>query len=149
MAIGNNKADINLRRTRLLFEAVAWQEFFTTATKNDIVKILQKRLLTKGTNSKGDIIGLYSLATEFISNGKKEQGEPFTLFDTGDFYASMFVVVFRDSFMIEADGQKDDGNLFEKYGENITGLTNENLQIIKTKLQAHYINYAKKVLLVN
>jgi len=149
MPIGDTRIEDHLKRVRLLSELDAWFKFFDGATKKQIIRTVQERLRTKGTNSDNEVIGLYSLATEFISKGKKEHGTHFTFFDTGDFYASMFVVVFVDAFIVEADAKKDDDNLFEKYGENIISLTDEELEIVKRNLKNHYITYARRVLQID
>lgn len=149
MPIGDTVLEHRLNQAKLIHELDAWLKFFDTATKKQIVRTVQERLRTKGTDSDNQIIGLYSLATEFISNGKKKQGTPYTLFDTGDFYASMFVVVFAESFVVEADPIKEDDNLFEKYGQNIISLTNEELEVVKKNLRNHYIKNVRRTLQID
>ena len=50
----------------------------------------------------------------------------------------MIVNVFRDSFVIDADADKGQDNLFEKYGTGIIGLTDENLQKVALKIGEKY-----------
>jgi hypothetical protein len=64
---------------------------------------------------------------------KRKKGQPtdrVTLKDTGDFYSSFQVLPFKGGFIIDADPIKEDTNLFDRYGEDILGLNDENLQLI-------------------
>ena len=65
-----------------------------------------------------------------LSGGKKKAGTHFTFFDTGAFFNTFKLIPLKTGFRIEADGQKDDDNLFEEYGENIVGLTQENIDFL-------------------
>jgi hypothetical protein len=49
--------------------------------------------------------------------------------DTGDFYKSFTVNYIDSDIVIDADGQKDDNNLFEEYGDDILGLNDLNMTI--------------------
>lgn len=149
MAIGNTKLDQLLRRSRILDERLAWLTFFDTKTKQEIISWVQNRLRTEGTNKKGEVIGYYSLATELISGGRKQFNTHYTLFDEGDFYASMFVMVFIDEFVIDADSDKGEEDLFEKYGTGIIGLTDEEINRLVEKLKIHYREYIRQTLQIN
>lgn len=147
MAIGNTKVDNLLRRVKLLSETIAWVKAFDTTTKEQVIEWIQKdQLMSKGIDKKGDVIGYYSLTTELISQGKKKYNTHYTLFDSGDFYRSMYVAVYRDMIEINADADKGEDNLFEKFGTGIIGLTDENFSKLKKIIQRSYINYAREVL---
>jgi hypothetical protein len=90
---------------------------------------------------------LQMIEPEWISGGEKQEGDPYTLEDTGAFYKSMFITVYKDLFEINANPEKEDVNLFEAYGSGIIGLTDVNLSILIGKIKIHYLNYAKKILL--
>jgi hypothetical protein len=91
--------------------------------------VLQDQLFERGINADGKIIGYYSATTEFLSGGEKKEGTPYTLKDTGEFYESFKIEASDDGFVINADGEKIGGvNLFDQYGEEIVGLTEENLE---------------------
>lgn len=94
------------------------------------------QLFLRGEDSKGEAIGEYSGYTENIYKGflstyegfskAKTAGENYTLYDTGKFYKSFDVIVYKDGFSIEADTIKDDGtDLARKFGNAILGLDNE------------------------
>lgn len=86
----------------------------------------------EGIDTEGNIIGIYSFATEFITQGRKQEGEPFDLKDTGEFLASWVVTVRTAEIIIQTNPFKIDPiggtiNLFEKLNNfKIVGLTDEN-----------------------
>ena len=64
---------------------------------------------------------------------KKEKGLPYdriTLFDTGDFYDTFKVIPFLGGFEIDANPIKENTNLFDEFGEDILGLTEESREIL-------------------
>ena len=147
MSIGRTKIDDHLKRVRLLSDAVAWFDAFNTFTKEQIIRWIQDDQLTnKGVNKFNKVIGTYSYVTELITKGKKEQGDHYTLFDSGDFYRSMYVAVFNDSILIDANAQKGNDNLFQKFGNSIIGLNNENMGKLKEMVRKNYIKTARRLL---
>jgi len=150
MAIGNTKVEKLINRHLLLSETVAWIEAFDNLTKEQIIEWIQNEQLTKkGVNKFNEVIGLYSYATELASKGRKKQGTHYTLFDTGDFYRSMYVVVTGEELIINANPQKEDENLFQKFGTAIIGLNEENFTKLKEIVKQKQIEYANKVLFGN
>jgi hypothetical protein len=107
----------------------------------DLIRIDQ--LFEEGIDSDGDVIGYYSYFTELM-NPEKKEGTPYTLLDSGDFYESMIITIGKDYFEIDADPIKIDSetgeetNLFYKYGENIIGITEENLQKLRQEIKERY-----------
>lgn len=130
MAIGKTILDellekfLSLNQDEIFDEIIndrGFEKFVTDIIKND--------QLQEGIDGNGQIIGFYSPATEKITNGRKKAGEPYTLEDTGAFYDSFHIDPLSDGFEIDADAQKNFvDNLFDKYGEDIIGLTDESLQ---------------------
>lgn len=115
--------------------------------KRKIIELNTERQLgDEGINALGRIIGLYSYATEFLSNGKKRAGDPFNLNDTGAFWASFEVKVSQGFITIDADGDKGDDDLFDKYGIEILGLTDDNLQILIEDAKKLYEEYYRSIL---
>ncbi len=90
------------------------------------IKLNQEKQLKFGLTADDNFLGEYSLTS--INVFGKEPG-PIELLDTRKFYDSMQVILLDDGFVIDADGQKKDTNLFTKYGQNITGLNDKNLSI--------------------
>ena len=147
MAIGDTKYHALLNRAKMLSNAVAWFEFFTTENKTFIIDLIRyNQLKDTGEDKSGEIIGFYSYATELATNGQKQEGDPYTLEDTGEFYQSMFVRAFADLFEIN-DGQGADKMKGQEWwSDDIVGLNEENLDEVIKLMRKHYLNYAKKVL---
>lgn len=78
----------------------------------------------------------YSLFDE-----KGRGGKPYTLNDTGEFWDSFKVIVGQGKITITADPIKDSDNLFDIYGKDIVGLTDENLQILIDEALKHFIRW--------
>jgi hypothetical protein len=117
---------------------------------------LVDQLYTEGIDANDKIIGTYSYMTalthgedHFIYNGlvsTKKYGEPYTLYDTGEFYNSFKVIVQKDGFVIEADTMKDDKDLAE-YGEIVglntqskNELTQKMLPFLQKALREHFLS---------
>lgn len=138
-----------LKRVKVLKDAIAWIKAIDTKEKELIIKAIHEQL-QEGIDEDGDNMGYYSLMTERITKGRKQQGDPYTLEDTGAFYRSMFVEVALDSFFIDGQAQKSPiDNLFAKFGEGIVGLTPLNLDKLVNRLQIKYIKYVREVLQIN
>lgn len=97
-----------------------------------------EQLYEKGIDSKGRSLGEYSIATiEGTKNflGKKQKGQRYdhiTLNDTGEFYNSFRVQLnYSDaSIQITANGDKGDANLFQQFGVDILGLTEDSMSVL-------------------
>lgn len=121
---------------------IDFDSFFLKVLENKevakFIEDLNKEQLSQSIDSRGiklsyeDFDGNertgYSYLTEKISKGKKKRGQPFTLYDTGDFYNSIKAMPELGGLEIIADPNKEDDNLFDKFGKDIIGLTYENLQ---------------------
>lgn len=70
----------------------------------------------------------YAPFTIRIKQAEGQRTQNITLNDTGEFYNSFTVTVGGDSFTIDANPNKNGDNLFDDWGEDIVGLTDENLQ---------------------
>ena len=100
--------------------------------KNAKVLELQKNQWQEGKDSNGNLLGLYSYATEILSGGRKKKGEPFDLYDTGDFYKKTNLFGEQKNnditFFFDSDGTNA-GKLLERLGERIFGLQQKNIDI--------------------
>jgi len=143
--IGKTAIDVLLRKNVLLMDVVTWFESHDAQLKTMIIKLIQdKQLIEKGVDSQGLQIGTYSYWTEILSEGRKQEGDPYDLNDTGEFFRSMFVQVLRDSIVINADYAKMQSQ--DWWDLNILNLTEENLTKYVEKIKENYIIYARKVL---
>lgn len=141
-----------LNKLRTIRTQDIWHKVFMDKTLSNMIleMIQQDQLFKEGIDEDGDIIGLYSEWTEML-NPEKVAGTPYTLFDTGEFYKSMRIVVLNDSFVVEAQPVKidEDGkktNLFEEYGEGIIGLTDENKEKLAIEIKKRFIDEVNKLL---
>ena len=148
MAIGQSKLHEMLRRARRISDAVFWYKTFMSGkTRDEILDWIRiEQLKKKGVNADDETIGLYSYATELISRGAKQEGTPYTLEDTGEFYRSMYMVILKDAIVFEANPIKGNDNLFEKYGSNIVNLNNANKEKLRTLVKEKYIEQLKEIL---
>ena len=85
--------------------------------------------------------------TYSLFDQKGRGGKQYTLRDTGEFWDSFKVIVEKGSITINADPIKDNDNLFEIYGTDIVGLTDENLQILINVALENFIRYYEKNIL--
>lgn len=110
-----------------------------TGLQRDIMDLnTQDQLYDKGIDSKGKSLGQYSGATiegmPGIFLGKKDKGQRFdhiTLNDTGEFYHSWKFKNNSDNIVLSADATKGDTDLTKEFGNEIIGLTEENLQKVR------------------
>jgi len=108
------------------------------------------QLYNKGIDSLGEKVGggEYRPLTIAIKKHKGQRYDHFTLKDTGAFYDSWVVKVDRDGLILDADDSSFyDKPLFEVYGEDVLGLTDENKLKLFYIIRENYINYIKNELL--
>lgn len=136
-----------LQRAKRMSATQAWVSAFVDnkQLQDEVLKRVKSRLTEKGTNDKGKVIGTYSPFTEKV-NRKKRAGSHYTLFDTGEFYQSLYIGALSDYFFIDGDGDKGKENLFTKFGDGIIGLTEEDKDWLGEKVIEKYYEYAREVL---
>jgi len=131
-----------------LSESLVWFDTFDVSLRTKILNwIKQDQLTQQGVDSDGDVIGYYSLTTSFI-NPKKEFNTPFSLDNEGNFYRSMFMTVFLDRIVVDANSNSfNEMTQQEWFTDKILGLTDENIQKLKIEVKDSYIKHVRKVLL--
>ena len=143
------------------------QEQLTKAKKlqpsrlqNDLfnfIKSIEKQLLDKNKdqifNDSKDIngkpIGFYSYATEVISKGKKKKGEPFTGFDSGDFFKGFYMQEVSGVLRFGSSDSKTQTiiNSENWLSDEIFGLSDENLkEVIEKRLLPFFIENSRNIL---
>lgn len=150
----NTIAYEKLKKTKLLFDTVAWISAFDPAMRTMILDWIREDQLTeKGEDEDGDIIGIYSRATELMSGGSKQEGDHFTLDDTGQFYQSMTATPVTDGLIIDGDTAKMEDSFSQTNGywwrDEILGLNDENMEKLAFEVAKKYIEYARKILQIN
>lgn len=151
MAIGKTLVDESLKRVNLLQESVAWARAFDNATKTQILDLIRKdQLFERGVDKNDVVIGYYSRTTESLSDGRKRFNTPYTLFDSGDFFKSMYIRVMTDAIEISANSESfREMQSQEWYRNEILGLTDGNFEVFKDVIREKYIDYAREVLQLN
>lgn len=125
----------------LWFETLDTDEF-----KKQYVDWIQQQLQS-GEDGDGNVMGVYSMATEIITGGEKQEGDPFNMKSSGDYYNSMFLVVTFEGLQLEAEYEKEDGTeLNIEYGEQIDKLNDENFEILKEKVKEKYLSIIREIL---
>lgn len=89
-------------------------------------------------------IGYYSRATEIITDGRKKEGEPFDLLETGDFLDGLFARVGRNAIFFDTKDPKKKEVFKNLLTTDIFGLQDEDLKaVIDTRLLPFLIDYFK------
>jgi hypothetical protein len=106
-----------------------------------IIDLNQDQLYEAGQDSEGKSLGKYSPYTIGIKQRKGQPTNRITLYDTGEFYESFTVKYTGGELVLDANGEKDDTNLFEEYGVDILGLNDRNMSIFIKELAKRIIFY--------
>ncbi len=114
----------------------------------DLINSIKDRLFKEGVDEDRRVLGTYSAFTEKL-NPKKKVGTRYTLFDTGEFYSSIYIQVMNDYFLINGDGDKGDENLFDKFGDGIIGLDENLFDWFSDEIINKYREYADRILFGN
>jgi len=100
--------------------------FDAREVKDEIIRLVTvEQLYERGVDGNGESLGEYSEFTKQIKQLEGQRFDHITLNDTGEFYESFEVIVDQDSFTITANDNKGDKRLFDVYGEDVAGLTDE------------------------
>lgn len=114
-----------------------------------ILDLIRKDQLMEGVDGLGVSLGEYSFNTPTSSKtyeGKtasKGKGNKVILLDTSDFYDSGKIDLLPKQFNILFDTEKDDKDLSEVYGQAITYLSDEHLEIVKNSLRVKILQEIK------
>lgn len=127
-----------------------WFYSMNQKVKDEIVRMNTiDQLYEKGIDSLGNpITGLYGAEyaplTVQIKRAKGQRYDHITLRDTGKFYKSFYVLVQKDYFEINADDTSHyDAPLFQVYGEDVAGLTEDNKERLRELILENYINFLR------
>jgi len=101
----------------------------TEKVRQYIVSLYQwEQLYDQGIGSDGKSLGEYAPVTIIHKEMVNLPSDRVTLYETGGFYRSFFVNILTDVTEINANELVGDSNLIKDWGENILGLTDENLE---------------------
>ncbi len=147
-----------ISNVKTLDEGTIFQQVFDQQKYRDFIvsRNTWGQLFEKGEDVYGKVLGYYKPATEAIKKGRKRDGTPFsagqhfTLRDSGKFYESFVVRSYRGYLEIDADPLKADGtNLFQQFGENILGLTEQSKEELVEFInhEGDYVEIVKETIL--
>ena len=81
-------------------------EVIVKMLEQEIIDLNREKNLSEGIGTDGNILGVYSKATEEMTQGitgtgyPKRAGDPFNFYDTGDMFKSFSLKIGKDSFSI-------------------------------------------------
>jgi len=105
------------------------------------------QLYNQGVDSRGVVIGDYTYYTKSLKQAKGQRTDHITLKDTGEFYNSFRIILNGNALQIIANPIKDDTNLFQEFGIDIVGLTEDSMSVVITKALQLIKPYIKQELL--
>ena len=104
------------------------------------------QLFNQGIDTKGKVIGRYSIVTETVYNQNKKAGTPYTLKDTGEFYATFKIKVNSNAdFVISANTIKGEDDLLN-YSNDLLGLTKPSLNELIKEILPFVIRETRKTI---
>lgn len=125
--------------------------------KKLIIKLNKiEQLFKKGEDADNKVLGVYGEWAEFVNetrtiegvSKKKTAGEPYNFYDSGFFFRSFNVRVYKDGFTITANDETESGvELARKFGKKILGLTNENISELNKNILPKVRKETKRKLL--
>lgn len=132
-----------------LTEDKIWLFAVDKDVQEEMIRInTEDQLEEEGIDSLGRKLGDYAPSTIAYKRRKGQRYDHVTLKDKGDFYNSFNVKVNVNEIIIDADdSSKYNKPLFEVWGVDVLGLTDENMTYIKEMILENYINFVLNELL--
>ena len=117
--------------------------------QDEMIRInTEDQLEEEGIDSLGRKLVDYAPSTIAYKRRKGQRYDHVTLKDEGDFYNSFNVKVNVNEIIIDADdSSKYNKPLFEVWGVDVLGLTDDNMNYIKEMILENYINFVLNELL--
>jgi hypothetical protein len=143
------KIDQLLDRVAKLDQDKIWLFSVDRDVQEEIIRLnTEDQLEEFGIDSKGRQLGEYATTTIFYKRDKGQRYDHVTLKDTGKFYNSFNIRVNVNEIVIDADDTTYyDVPLFDVWGVDVLGLTDENLEYIKKMILENYVKYIYNELL--
>jgi hypothetical protein len=143
------KIDQLLDKVAKLDQDKIWLFSVDKDVQNEIIRLnTEDQLEEFGIDSKGVQLGIYKQTTVSYKIQKGQRYDHVTLKDTGKFYNSFNIRVNVNEIVIDADDSTYyDVPLFDVWGVDVLGLTDENLEYIKKMILENYVKYIYNELL--
>lgn len=108
----------------------------------------QGQLFRRGVNNKNETVqDEYSQSYQKIRQRAGLPTRPVSLFFTGDFYDTFETEVTKKALSVVADDE--DKHIFSRYGTEVIGLTEQNLQKLVDRVQPLFQEKINEALLIN
>lgn len=137
-----------LDKAKQLSADEAWVFAMDKDAQEEVIRLnTEDQLYDEGIDALDRTLGAYSPVTVAIKRSKGQRTDHVTLKDTGAFYDSFQVKVDRKGFEIIADDTGGyDVALTQTWGNDIIGLTKENVGFMAEWLKPGYVEYVFKKL---
>jgi uncharacterized protein (UPF0335 family) len=122
---------------------------FIKSIEKELLDSEKKRLFDESKDIFGNPIGFYSKGTEIISKGKKKAGEPFTAFETGDFFKGFYMQEVSGVLRFGSTDPKTHDILKSEnwLSDELFGLSDEDLkEVVFTRLLPFFIENFRNIL---
>lgn len=119
-----------IRASNLNYNEIMENLFSSVDFRKQAENLQKEQLYVGGVDSEGKSLGQYAESTK---KKKRKKGLPVdhvTLYDTGDFYSTIETVVEGGEMQIKADPIKEGYNILQRYGNDVLGITDENISEI-------------------
>lgn len=124
----------------------AWYSAVSEAVLEEVARLIRDEQLAIGEDGLGRQLGEYAPLSVIIRQELGLQTKFIDLNLTGEFYDSITAKLGRDFIEVDGDAEKPDQNLFETFGEDIVGLSIENMPFIVDMVRDGYLAYVYKTL---
>lgn len=101
---------------------------FIRTIEGELAQYNKANIYLDSEDVEGKPIGFYSRATEIITQGRKKEGQPFNLYETGEFLDNLFAKVDRDSVFFDTKDEKKPEVLSHLLSKDIFGLQDDDLR---------------------
>lgn len=120
---------------------------FIRSIEEELAAYNQATLFEDSEDIEGKPTGFYSFATELITGGRKAQGQPFDLKESGAFLDGLFARVEKESVFFDTSDSKKEEVFQNLLTDNIFGLQDDDLNtVIDTRILPFFQRYFRKQL---
>lgn len=118
---------------------------FIRTLERELAQLNKARIFIDSEDIYGKALGEYSPATEEITKGRKKAGDPYTLFDEGDFLGGMYAEVKEDGIYFDTTDPKKKEVLKNLLTQDIFGLHDADLKkAIDERILPFLLSYYKQ-----
>jgi len=118
---------------------------FIRTIERELAQYNKARIFIDSEDVFGKAIGYYSPATEELTDGRKKAGDPYTLFEEGDFLGGLYAEVKEDGIYFDTSDSKKKEVLKNLLTQDIFGLHDADLtKAIDERILPFLLSYYKQ-----